>query len=100
MPYLVLRLGQHRHLVAQARGFGYPLPFGEATHDLRVGVHLDEGEHGPPVGVGHVVVHLYDPAVVQEGLEVVHGLPVAAHQAISSGAPFRPGLLATIVSTS
>ena len=100
MADLVLGLGQHRHLVAKARGPGDPVPLGQATHQFRIGVHLDEGEHGLSVRAGHVVIHLDDPTVVQEGLEVIHGRPRAPHHATSSGAPFMPGRLATIVSTS
>ena len=106
MADLVLGLGQDGHFVAQPRGAWNPVAFGEAAHQLGVGVHLDEGEDGLPVGVGHVVVDLDEPAVVEEGLEFVHGRPGASHQAAppssraSLGAPFTPGRLATMVRTS
>ena len=101
MADLVLGFGQHSHLVPEAGGLWNPVPLGQAAHQLAVGVHLDEGEDGLPVGVGHVVVDLHNSPVIQEGLEGHHGGPGPCHQAVSPfGAPFRPGRLATMVRTS
>ena len=101
MADLVLGFGQHSHLVPEAGSLWNPVPLGQPAHQLAVGVHLDEGEDGLPVGVGHVVVDLHNPSVIQEGLEGHHGGPRPSHQAISSsGAPFTPGRLATMVRTS
>ena len=43
---LVLGLGQHGHLAPQAGRLGDPVPLGQPAHQLRVGVQLDEPEHG------------------------------------------------------
>ena len=102
---LVLGLGQDGHFVAQPRGAWNPVAFGEAAHQLGVGVQLDEGEHGPAVVVGHVVIHLDDATLLYERLKFLHGGPRAAHRSTPasgapSGAPFTPGRLATMVRTS
>ncbi len=76
---LVLGLGQHRHLGADARRLGDPVPLGEPTHELGVGVHLDEREDRCPVVAGHVVVHFDDASTVQEVLERFHRGPLATH---------------------
>ena len=55
---LVLDLGRQGELPAQRRRAQDPVALGEDAHQLGVGVHLDEPEHGAPVLVGHPVGRL------------------------------------------
>src|SRR5918999_2325742 len=84
---LVLDLGREGELPAERRGPGDPLPFGQAAHHLRVGVHLDELEERLAILVGHPVPRLDLLAGVDAGFELGPALFVA-HD-VSSLAP-RP----------
>ena len=74
---LVLDLGGERELAAEGRRAHDPLALGEHAHELRVGVHLDEAQHGGPVLVRHPVVRLDLAARSDVRLEVREPLVVA-----------------------
>ena len=75
---LVLGLRQHRHLVAQTRRARDPVSFGQPTHQLTVGMHLNERKHRLAIFVGHVVIRLNNAAVIKKFLEGRQVLPVSS----------------------
>ncbi len=76
---LVLRLCQRSEFPFHAGGPRNEVTFGQSTHQLRVGMHLDEAENVASVIERHLVARFDDSAIVEEGLELLHRLP-AAHE--------------------
>ena len=85
MADLILGLGQNGHLVAEPWGHGDPVPLGQTTHELAIGMELHETEHGGAVDIGHVIVDLDDAATIQKRLEVLHRVPASRHRQLQSG---------------
>ena len=78
----VLDLGRQCELAAQTRGPCDPLPFGQRTNDLGVGVMLRHLEHAGAIGLRQPIVRLDELAGIDLRLELGELLGVLLHVVI------------------